>query len=105
LRAVIVSAAGKALLLVSFTMACAHSSATRPADAPDDLAAVGAGRVAAIRQSLSGAEKASGASRRDALNALATQLDNDAANSSDAGKVRTLQNAVRSLASGTMAMR
>jgi len=64
-----------------------------------------AGRLAAIRQSLAGAEKASGAARRDALNALATQLDSDAASSSDAGKVKTLQNAVRSLASGTMAMR
>jgi hypothetical protein len=64
-----------------------------------------AGRLAAIRQSLTGAENASGASRRDALNALATQLDNDVANSSDAGKVRALQNAVRNLASGTMALR
>jgi hypothetical protein len=65
---------------------------------------LGGGRIAAIRQSLSGAEKASGAARRDALNALATQLDADASSSSDASKVRKLQDAVRQLASGTMAL-
>src|SRR5262249_23708785 len=48
------------------------------------------GRVSAVSQALANAEKASGASRRDALNALATQLDADAGSSSDAGKVRKL---------------
>ena len=61
------------------------------------------GRLSAVRQSLSGAEQANGAARRDALNALATQLDADASKSSDANKVRKLQDAVRQLAAGTMA--
>jgi hypothetical protein len=61
------------------------------------------GRISAIRQSLSGAEKASGAARRDGLNALATQLDGDATSSPDCGKVRMLQDAVRQLASGPVA--
>jgi LVIVD repeat len=64
-----------------------------------------ASRLSAVRQALSNAEKASGASRRDALNALATELDADAGKSSDAGKVKKLQNTVRDLVSGTMAMR
>jgi hypothetical protein len=52
---------------------------------------------------LATAEKASGAARRDALTGLATSLDNDASGSSDANKVRKLQNAVRDLASATVA--
>ncbi len=59
---------------------------------------LGSSRVAAIRQELSGAEKASGAQRRDALNRLATALDGDTGASQDAAKVRTLAGAVRDLA-------
>jgi hypothetical protein len=69
-----------------------------------------AGRIAAVREALAGAEKAKGAERRDALTALATTLDADAAGASDGGtnggtngaggggKVRTLAGAVRELA-------
>jgi hypothetical protein len=62
-----------------------------------------ADRLAAARASLATAEKASGAARRDALTGLATSLDNDASSSNDANKVRKLQNAVRDLASATVA--
>jgi hypothetical protein len=57
-----------------------------------------AARVAAVRQALAGAERASGAQRRDALTRLAAQVDGDAAGSADAAKVRTLAGAVRQLA-------
>ncbi|HWJ23395.1 MAG TPA: hypothetical protein VNS52_13660 [Gemmatimonadaceae bacterium] len=57
-----------------------------------------AGRVAAVRQALAGAEQASGAPRQSALTTLATQLDGDASGSRDAAKVRTLAGAVRELA-------
>src|SRR5207249_4379855 len=60
-----------------------------------------AARVAAIRQDLAGAEKASGAARRDALTRLATQLDGDAGGAGDAAKVRTLAGAVKELAAAT----
>ena len=56
-----------------------------------------ADRVAATRQALDGAEKASGAARRSALSKLATQLDSDAKGSSDAAKVRTLATTVRAV--------
>ena len=56
------------------------------------------GRITAVRQALSGAERASGAQRRDALSQTATQLDGDARGSCDAGKVRMLERAVRDLA-------
>jgi hypothetical protein len=62
-----------------------------------------ADRLAAARSALASAEKASGAARRDALSGLATSLDNDASSSNDANKVRKLQNAVRDLASATVA--
>ena len=64
---------------------------------------LGGDRLAAVRASLAAAEKASGAARRDALSGLATSLDNDASSSSDGNKVRKLQNAVRDLASATVA--
>lgn len=59
------------------------------------------GRVAAIRQALSGAEHASGAQRRDALTQLATQLDGDASGAADAAKVKTLAGTVRNLGAAT----
>jgi hypothetical protein len=52
---------------------------------------------------LAAAEKAAGGARRDALSGLATSLDNDASNSSDGNKVRKLQNALRDLATATVA--
>jgi len=57
-----------------------------------------AGRIAAVRQALAGAEKAQGAARRDALTSLATGLDADAGGAGDGAKVRTLADAVRALA-------
>jgi len=56
-------------------------------------------RISAVREALSGAEKASGAPRKDALTQLATQLDTDASGSSDAAKVKMLATTVRELAS------
>jgi len=57
-----------------------------------------ASRIAAVRASLASAETAAGGSRATALAAIATQLDADAAGSSDAAKVRLLAGSVRSLA-------
>jgi hypothetical protein len=55
-------------------------------------------RITTVRGALTRAERASGAARRTALNALATQVTGYAAGSSDAAKVRTLAGAVRNLA-------
>jgi hypothetical protein len=60
-----------------------------------------ASRISAIRQSLTGAETASGAQRRAALTQLAMELDGNATASRDASKVRTLAAAVRDLAAAT----
>ncbi len=60
-----------------------------------------ADRIAAVRQSLAGAERASGAARREALTALANELSADAAGSRDAAKVRMAADAVRELAAAT----
>jgi hypothetical protein len=57
-----------------------------------------ADRLAAVRQSLASAERASGGSRGSALTALAAELDGEASRSSDAAKVRLLAGAVRELA-------
>jgi hypothetical protein len=58
-----------------------------------------AARITAVRQALQRAEAASGAARGTALTQLATQLEGDAAGSSDAAKVRMLVGAVRDLSS------
>ncbi|MFN8583308.1 MAG: hypothetical protein U0163_20325 [Gemmatimonadaceae bacterium] len=63
---------------------------------------LGAGRISAVRQGLSTAEKASGAARRDALTAMAGQLANDAAGSCDDKRVRMLERTVRDLANVAM---
>ena len=55
-------------------------------------------RLSAVRQALSGAERGSGMQRGSSLNALASQLDSDAAGSSDAAKVRLLASTVREMA-------
>jgi hypothetical protein len=57
-----------------------------------------ASRIAAVRGSLASAESAASGQRVTALTSLATQLDADAAGSSDGAKVRTLATAVRALA-------
>ena len=55
-------------------------------------------QVASIRSSLASAERATGASRGDALNKLASQVDGDVAGSRDGAKVRMLAASVRDLA-------
>jgi hypothetical protein len=57
-----------------------------------------AARVAAVRQALSAAERASGAARRTALTQLATQLHGDARAAADAPRVHMLAGAVEQLA-------
>jgi hypothetical protein len=60
--------------------------------------ALPAARVAAVNKALDAAEKAGSAARRQALGLLASQLAADAGRSSDAAKVRLLQDVVRQLA-------
>jgi len=55
-------------------------------------------RLKAVRQELDRAEKATGQARRDALNALASALGQDAATSSDQAKVQRLASLVTDLA-------
>ena len=55
-------------------------------------------RVQAVRSALSAAERKTGSARSRALTALATQLERDAATSSDAAKVQALAAQVRDLA-------
>ena len=57
-----------------------------------------ANRIAAVRDALGKAERASGGARQSALTQLATQLDGDAASASDAKRVRALAGVVRDLA-------
>jgi hypothetical protein len=64
-----------------------------------------AGRIAAARQVLASAEKASGGRRGEALTALAGELDGEAAAAGDAGKVRVAAGAVRQLAAESAASR
>ena len=59
------------------------------------------GRISSVRRSLAGAENASGAAQREALETLATQLHDEAGQSRDAAKVRMLAAAVRELAAAT----
>ena len=57
-----------------------------------------AARIQAVRSALSAAEGKTGSARSSALTSLASQLDKDAATSSDAAKVKTLAAQVRDLA-------
>jgi hypothetical protein len=59
------------------------------------------GKLAEIRSTLSTAEKAPAAERRDALTQLATRLDADAAGAGDGAKVRLLASSVRDLAAAS----
>ncbi len=59
-----------------------------------------ADKLAAVRSSLSGAEKASGSERSTALTALSTQIDGDVSGSSDGAKVQKLSESLKALASG-----
>jgi hypothetical protein len=55
-------------------------------------------RTTAIADQLNSAEKMSGAERRTALNALASQMDGDASGAADGARVRAMAAAVRNLA-------
>jgi hypothetical protein len=55
-------------------------------------------RIAAVRQALTGAERASGTARQGALTQLAAQLEGEASGAGDAAKVRMLAGAVKELA-------
>ncbi|MBL0169727.1 MAG: hypothetical protein IPP90_03205 [Gemmatimonadaceae bacterium] len=55
-------------------------------------------RLTAISRDLAAAEQLSGAARRSALTALATQLEADAGRATDAARVKSLAGAVRELA-------
>jgi len=55
------------------------------------------GRIRAIRSALTNAERASGAARSTALQALATQVTADASNAKDGAKVRTLAETIRGI--------
>ena len=57
-----------------------------------------ADRIAAVRSSLSSAERAAGSDRKNALTSLATALDGDARGSCDSKKIGKLAGAVRDLA-------
>ena len=57
-----------------------------------------AARIAAAREALTGAERASGQARSTALNTLAGELRDAASGSTEGEKVRTLSDAVRGLA-------
>lgn len=57
-----------------------------------------ADRISSVRNALASAESASDGGRRDALTQLATQLDSEAAGSSEGAKVQLLAGAVRDLA-------
>ena len=59
---------------------------------------LGAERLAAMRTSLTGAEKASGSERSTALTTLASSIDGDVTGSSDSTKVKKLSEAVKALA-------
>jgi len=58
-----------------------------------------ADRIAATRDALGKAERASGDARRTALTQLATQLDSDASGAADTARVRSLAAIVKELAS------
>jgi hypothetical protein len=61
-----------------------------------------ANRIAAVRQGLISAERASGTQRRNALTQMATQLGGDVGASCDGKKVQLLERAVRDLAAVVM---
>ncbi len=76
----------------SFALARAY------ADQLERSKCLGAQRIAAVRQGLATAERASGGARKNGLTQMAAQLATDASASCDATKVRKLEGAVRDLA-------
>ena len=76
----------------SFALARAHL------DQLERTGGLPAERIAAAREALTGAERASGQARAAALNTLAGELQSAASRSTEGEKVRTLSDAVRGLA-------
>jgi hypothetical protein len=62
---------------------------------------IDAARVTAINGSVDAAEKLTGSARRNALNALAKQVDGDVAGAKDSARVKMLTDAIRKLAAAT----
>jgi hypothetical protein len=58
-------------------------------------------RTSAIANALDEAEKQTGRARRDALNALARQVDGDVAGAKDPERVKTTSAAIKALANAT----
>jgi hypothetical protein len=58
-------------------------------------------RTSAISSALDSAEQQSGRARRDALNALARQVDRDVAGAKDGARVRAMSDAIKALARAT----
>jgi len=81
-----------------FTWPATFSLAGAYVDQLERSGGLSANRLASVRSDLAAAQRASGGSRRDALNRLATQLDGEAGRSSDAGKVRMLVKSLHDLA-------
>jgi hypothetical protein len=81
-----------------FTWPLTFALARAYLDQAERSGGLSAARVAAVRAALAGAESAAGDARGQTLTALATQLEAEAASSSDAPKVRQLAETVRGLA-------
>jgi hypothetical protein len=60
-----------------------------------------AARTTAIGNALSAAERQNGTARRNALNALAGQVDRDVSGAQDAARVRAMAQAIRDLAAAS----
>ena len=60
-----------------------------------------ADRTTAIRSALDAAEKQTGKARRDALNAVAKQVDRDVAGAKDPDRVKAMSEAIKALAKAT----
>jgi hypothetical protein len=99
-----------------FVWPASFSLARAYVDQLERTSGLSGGRISAVRQALAGAERASGAQRRDALTQLASSLESDARGASSTGpifvvdgvpiagengKVRLLASAVKGLATAT----
>nr|MBP7620248.1 hypothetical protein [Gemmatimonadales bacterium] len=81
-----------------FTWAPTFALARAYTDQLERSRGLSSSRITSVRQALLRAEQANGTARRDALTALANEVNGDAGSSKDALKVRALAAAVRDLA-------
>jgi hypothetical protein len=81
-----------------FTWPASFSLARAYVDQLERSKGLSSSRISETRKALDSAEKASGSSRSDALNKLASSLQSDAGSSSDKAKVGKLVDAVKGLA-------